>query len=95
MVTKPVTYWLHASLGSPFKRTLAAVLAWSSYNNGAHSVLPIQGSTMSRRPHPYFGRINRGEEVRKLEPGQRNACEPLAKPRDEPGILWDAFRDEK
>ena len=39
-------------------------------------------------------RLLRREELRKLEPGQRNACEPLAKPRDEPGILWDAFRDE-
>ena len=48
---------------------------------------------MSRRPHPYFGRLNRREELRKLEPGQRNACEPLFKPRDELGVLWEAFRD--
>jgi hypothetical protein len=31
--------------------------------------------------------------MRRLEPGQRNACEPLVKPRDEPGILWDSFRE--
>jgi hypothetical protein len=49
---------------------------------------------MSRRPRPYFGRLSRSEEPRKLAPRQRNACEPLIKPRDEPGILWDAFRDE-
>jgi len=48
-----------------------------------------------RRSHPYFGRINRREATRKLDPGQRTACEPLVKPRDEPGILWDAFRDEE
>lgn len=50
---------------------------------------------MSRRPHPYFSRLNRREDVRAREPGQRSACEPLIKPRDEPGILWAAFRDER
>ena len=50
---------------------------------------------MSRRAHPYFSRLNRREEVRKLEPGQRSACEPLIKPRDEPGILWAAFREKE
>ena len=50
---------------------------------------------MSRRPHPYFGRLNRREEVSKLEPGKRKTCEPLVKPRDVPGVLWDAFRDEQ
>ena len=50
---------------------------------------------MTRRRHPYFGRINRREELRKLEPGQRNACEPLVKPRDEPGVLWAPFRVEE
>ena len=49
---------------------------------------------MPRRPHPYFGRLNRHEEVAKPKPGSRNACEPSIRPRDEPGILWDAFRDE-
>ena len=46
-----------------------------------------------RRSHPYFGRLNRREILRKLEPGQRNACEPLVKPTEVPGILWDPFRD--
>jgi len=50
---------------------------------------------MSRRPHPYFGRLNRREVLKKLEPGQRSASEPLVKPRDEPGVLWESFRDEK
>ena len=49
---------------------------------------------MSRRPHPYFGRLNHREEKRPLEPGQRNACEPRVKLRDEPGILWDAIREK-
>lgn len=49
---------------------------------------------MSRRAHPYFGRLNRREVPRKLEPGQRNACEPLVKPADEPGVLWEPFRDK-
>ena len=50
---------------------------------------------MSRRPHPYFGQLQRGEEAKKLESGRRAASEPLVKARDEPGILWDAFREEK
>jgi len=49
---------------------------------------------MSRRPHPYFGRLNRRDEPKTPEPAQRSACEPLVKPRDEPGILWAPFRDE-
>jgi hypothetical protein len=49
---------------------------------------------MSRRPHPYFSRLDRREQERKREPGQRSACEPLIKPRDEPGILWQSFREE-
>ena len=55
---------------------------------------PTQGSAMSRRPHPYFSRLDRREQERKREPGQRSACEPLIKPRDEPGILWQSFREE-
>jgi len=50
---------------------------------------------MSRRPHPYFGRLNNREDVRKPEPRQRNVCEPLVTPRDQPGILWDPFREEQ
>jgi hypothetical protein len=48
---------------------------------------------MTRRAHPYFSRLNRREQPRRLEPGQRSACEPLVKPSDLPGVLWDEFRD--
>ncbi len=50
---------------------------------------------MSRKSHPYFGRLNRREEPRKLAPGQRSASEPLAKPREELGVLWAPFREEQ
>ena len=50
---------------------------------------------MARRPHPYFGRLNRLEIARKtvpgLGPGRRGKIAP-AEPEGEPGILWDEFR---
>jgi len=50
---------------------------------------------MSRKSHPYFGRLNRREILRKLEPGLCNACEPQVEPSNEPGLLWAAFRGEQ
>jgi hypothetical protein len=50
---------------------------------------------MSRRPHPYFGWLNRREGVSCREPGQRKVREPLVKPSDVPGVLWDRFREEQ
>ena len=94
MLKTPVTVQVGVLLGSPFKRTLAC-RCQVPMKKGSQTVSPTQGNAMARRPHPYFGRLNRREDVRKLEPGQRNACEPLAKPRDEMGILWDAFREEQ
>lgn len=48
---------------------------------------------MSRRSHPYFGRLNRRSEALKPGPRAPNARTPLTKPKDEPGVLWEAFRD--
>lgn len=49
---------------------------------------------MSRHPHPYFSQVKRRLEA--TVPGQRpaNSRTPLAKPKDEPGVLWDAFRED-
>lgn len=47
---------------------------------------------MSRRPHPYFGHINRLTETRKAESGKRRGDKPQLKPQDEAGTLWDALR---
>jgi hypothetical protein len=48
---------------------------------------------VTRRRHPYFGRLNRRSEAGKPGPRQANARTPLTKPKDEPGVLWEAFRD--
>jgi len=48
---------------------------------------------VTRRRHPYFGRLNRRSEIGKPGPRQVNARTPLTKPKDEPGVLWEAFRD--
>ena len=48
---------------------------------------------MSRKAHPCFGYKIRLEAVRKEPPSGRSAVEPLLKPENEPGILWDAFRN--
>lgn len=47
---------------------------------------------MTRRSHPYFGKLNRLEEVRKRDAGQRRRAEPAVTPDAEPGILWDRLR---
>jgi hypothetical protein len=47
---------------------------------------------MARRPHPYFGRINRLEVARQTVPGPGRGKVPPVKPEGEPGILWDEFR---
>ena len=49
---------------------------------------------LSRHPHPYFSRLNRRLDPRKPEPRRANTLPPLAKPKDQAGVLWDAFRDE-
>ena len=47
---------------------------------------------MSRRPHPYFSRINRLDQASKPEPGSRRKSAPVVAVHDETGILWDALR---
>lgn len=48
--------------------------------------------TVSRRSHPYFGRLNRLEEVRRTAAKQSRRVEPPVTPDTEPGILWDRLR---
>jgi hypothetical protein len=47
---------------------------------------------VSRHPHPYFSQINRRPEAGPARPRRANARTPLVKPKDEPGVLWEAFR---
>ena len=51
-------------------------------------------SAVSRHPHPYFSQVNRRLETGAPKPRRTNTRTPLAKPKDEPGVLWDAFRKE-
>ena len=46
----------------------------------------------SRRPHPYFGRLNRLEEALKVAPGESRGAVPRTDPESEAGVLWDDFR---
>jgi hypothetical protein len=48
---------------------------------------------VSRHPHPYFSQVRRPEAGSSL-PRRANARTPLVKPKDEPGVLWEAFRDK-
>lgn len=50
-------------------------------------------NNVSRRGHPYFSQLNRRAEASTPAPRGINARTPLAKPNDEPGVLWDAFRE--
>jgi hypothetical protein len=47
---------------------------------------------VSRRSQPHFGQLERRLEAGLPLPRRPNACAPLIKPMDEPGVLWDAFR---
>jgi len=48
---------------------------------------------MSRRGQPYFSQVNRRLNAPASGPRRTNIRTPLAKPRDEPGVLWAAFRE--
>lgn len=49
---------------------------------------------MSRRPHPYFGQLNRlGEACGAVPTGGRGLA-PLMAPEDQQGVLWNAFRKD-
>ena len=48
---------------------------------------------MSRRDQTYFSQVNRRLESVQPGPRRTNTRTPLAKPKDQPGVLWAAFRD--
>ena len=48
---------------------------------------------MSRRPHPYFGQLNRLEQARTAAPGKAGGRAPLMTPDEEQGVLWQAIRE--
>ena len=48
---------------------------------------------MSRRSLPGFSQLGRRFEAGPPLPRSHNAGTPLAKPKDQPGVLWDAFRE--
>ena len=48
---------------------------------------------MSRRPHPYFGRINRLEGARLATPGDGRGRAPAMAADEQQGVLWTAFRE--
>jgi hypothetical protein len=47
---------------------------------------------VSRRGRAFFNQVNRRLDAGLPAPRRANARTPLAKPDDEPGVLWDAFR---
>jgi len=49
---------------------------------------------VNRRGHPYFSQANRRIDAGVSGPRRSNARTPLAKPKDEPGVLWAAFRED-
>jgi hypothetical protein len=49
---------------------------------------------VSRHPHPYFSQLNRRLDSATPGPRRANTRTPLAKPKDEPGVLWEAFRQK-
>ena len=51
-------------------------------------------SAVSRHPHPYFSQVNRRIEPGAPKPRRANTRTPLAKPKDEPGVLWAPFRGD-
>jgi hypothetical protein len=50
---------------------------------------------VSRRARPHFSQFNRRIEPGVPGPRRANARTPLAKPKDEPGVLWDVFREQE
>jgi hypothetical protein len=47
---------------------------------------------LSRRPHPYFSRLNRLLETPAAASERARAPEPTVTPESEPGVLWEALR---
>jgi hypothetical protein len=48
---------------------------------------------LSRRPHPYFGQINRLEQGCTAAPGGAGGGAPPMTPGEQQGVLWQAFRE--
>jgi hypothetical protein len=47
---------------------------------------------VSRRPHPYFGQINRLEQAGVPASGGAGSRAPTMTPGEQQGVLWQAFR---
>jgi hypothetical protein len=47
---------------------------------------------VSRRPHPYFGKINRLEQGCAAASGAASGGPPPMSPGEQQGVLWQAFR---
>lgn len=50
---------------------------------------------MSRRGRACFSQLHRRLEAGVPAARRANIRTPLAKPKDEPGVLWDAFRENQ
>ena len=48
--------------------------------------------TLARRPHPYFGKINRLEQADSVTPGKGGGRAPKMTPEEQQGVLWQAIR---
>jgi hypothetical protein len=46
-----------------------------------------------RRPHPYFGQIKHEAQACPPKSGEGRVQAPEVMPEDEPGVLWQAFRE--
>lgn len=53
----------------------------------------VPETAMSRRSHPYFGQLNRLEQVRAVTSGGAGGRAPRMTPDEEQGVLWQAFRE--
>jgi hypothetical protein len=52
-------------------------------------------NAVSRRGRAFFNQVNRRLDAGLPAPRRANTRTPLAKPNDEPGVLWDAFRESQ
>jgi len=49
---------------------------------------------LARRPHPYFGKLDRLAVASLAVPRGRRGRAPLVSPDEEPGVLWERFRED-
>lgn len=50
-------------------------------------------SNLARRPHPYFGKLNRLAPAATPPPGGGRGRAPAMTPDEQPGVLWQAIRE--